>query len=84
MIGNIIKKEFKELFVLSTIIPVVVIAIVYGSIGQMIGSFEERVEEKPVIGIVDGDGGNLSDIAMSILTEKASIMAVMLKKACRK
>ena len=29
MIGNIIKKEFKELFVLSTIIPIVVIAIVY-------------------------------------------------------
>jgi ABC-2 type transport system permease protein len=74
MIGNIIKKEFKELFVLSTIIPVVVIAIVYGSIGQMIGSFEERIEEKPVMGIVDMDDGDFSDIAMSVLTEKAEVI----------
>ena len=74
MIGNIIKKEFKELFVLSTIIPVVVVAIVYGSVGQMIGSFEERIEEKPVIGIVDMDDGEFSDIAMSVLIEKSEVI----------
>jgi ABC-2 type transport system permease protein len=71
MIGNIIKKEFKELFVLSTILPIVVIAIVYGSVGQMIGNVGETIKEKPVIGIVDMDGGDFSDIAMSILTEGA-------------
>jgi ABC-2 type transport system permease protein len=74
MIGNIIKKEFKELFVLSTILPIVVIAIVYGSVGQMIGNVGETIKEKPVIGIVDMDGGNFSDIAMSILTEKAAVV----------
>ena len=74
MIGNIIKKEFKELFVLSTILPIVVIAIVYGSVGQTIGNFQERIKEKPVIGIVDMDGGNLSDIAMSVLTENAKVV----------
>ena len=74
MIGNIVKKEFKELFVLSTIIPVVVIAIVYGGIGQMIGSFEERVAEKPVVGVVDRDAGNFSDIAMSVLSQAAKVV----------
>ncbi|MFC1927635.1 ABC transporter permease [Chloroflexota bacterium] len=74
MIGNIIKKEFKELFVVSTLIPIVVIAVVYGSVGQMIGNVGETIKEKPVIGIVDRDDGNFSDIAMSVLTEKAEVI----------
>jgi ABC-2 type transport system permease protein len=64
MIGNIIKKEFKELFTLSTLIPIVVIAIVFGFVGQTIGNIGETMEEKPVIGIVDMDDGDFSDIAM--------------------
>ncbi|MDH4367896.1 MAG: ABC transporter permease [Dehalococcoidia bacterium] len=74
MIGNIIKKEFKELFVLTTLIPIVVIAIVFGLVGQTIGNIGERMEEKPVIGIVDVDGGEFSDIAMSVLTETAEVI----------
>lgn len=74
MIGNIIKKEFKELFILSTILPIVVIAIVFGSVGQMIGNVGETMEEKPVIGIVDIDDGDFSDIAMSVLTERAEVI----------
>jgi len=74
MIGNIIKKEFKELFVLSTILPIVVIAIVYGSVGQMIGNVGETIKEKPVIGIVDMDAGNFSVVAMSVLTENAKVV----------
>jgi len=74
MIGNIIKKEFKELFVLSTLLPIVVIAVVYGSVGNMIGNVQETIKEKPVIGIVDMDDGNFSDIAMSVLTENAKVV----------
>jgi ABC-2 type transport system permease protein len=74
MIGNIIKKEFKELFTLSTLIPIVVIAIVFGFVGQTIGNIGETMEEKPVIGIVDMDGGDFSDIAMAVLIEKAEVI----------
>jgi ABC-2 type transport system permease protein len=74
MIGNIIKKEFKELFVLSTLLPIVVIAIVYGSVGNMIGNVQETIKAKPVIGIVNMDDGNFSDIAMSVLTENAKVV----------
>jgi len=74
MIGNIIRKEFKELFVLSTILPIVVIAIVFGSVGNMIGNVQETVKEKPVIGIVDMDDGNFSNIAVSVLTENAKVV----------
>jgi ABC-2 type transport system permease protein len=74
MIGHIIKKEFKELFTLSTLIPIVVIAIVFGFVGQTIGNIGETMEEKPVIGIVDMDGGDFSDIAMAVLIEKAEVI----------
>jgi len=74
MIGNIIKKDFKELFTLSTILPIVVIAIVFGLVGQSIGSIGETMEEKPVIGIVDMDDGDFSDIAMAVITERAEVI----------
>ncbi|MFO7772340.1 MAG: ABC transporter permease [Dehalococcoidia bacterium] len=74
MIGNIVKKEFKELFTISTLLPIVVIAIVFGSMGQMIGSVGESMEEKPVIGIVDRDDGDFSDIAMSVISEEAEVI----------
>lgn len=74
MIGNIVKKEFRELFTLSTLIPMVVIAIVFGSVGQMIGSVGEALEEKPVIGIVAIDDGELADAAVSVLLEKADVI----------
>ena len=74
MIGNIIKKEFKELFTLATLIPIVVIAIVFAFVGQSIGNIGERMEEKPVIGIVDMDDGDFSDIAISVLIEKAEVI----------
>ena len=74
MIGNIIKKEFKELFTIGTLIPIVVIALVFGLVGHMIGGVQESMEEKPVIGIVDMDDGDFSDIAMSVLIEKGEVI----------
>ncbi|HUX48919.1 MAG TPA: ABC transporter permease [Dehalococcoidia bacterium] len=74
MIGNIIKKEFKELFTLSTLLPIVVIAIVFAFVGQTIGNIGETMEEKPVVGIVDMDDGDFSDIAMAVLIEKAEVI----------
>ncbi len=74
MIGNIVKKEFKELFTIATLIPMIVIAVVFGLVGQSIGSIGERMEEKPVVGVVDIDDGAFSDIAMSVLTEKAEVI----------
>jgi len=43
-------------------------------VGQSIGSIGETMEKKPVIGIVDVDDGDFSDIAMSVLTEKAEVI----------
>jgi ABC-2 type transport system permease protein len=74
VLGNIIRKEFKELFTLSTLLPIVVVALVFGFVGQMVGDVGQRIEEKPVIGVVDRDEGGFSDIAMSVLAERAEVI----------
>ena len=66
-LGNIIKKEVRELMTPTTFIPIILIAIMFGSLGNAIGSIEEEMEEKPVIGFINADNSNLSFIATSIL-----------------
>ena len=71
---NIIKKEVKELLTPSTIVPVIVIAVVFASIGNMMGGFEEELDEKPVIGLINNDSGNYSDLAVSVLNKNSKIV----------
>ena len=71
---NIIKKEVKELLTPSTIVPVLVVALVFGSMGNMMGGIEEELEEEPVIGLIDYDDGIYSDIAVSVLENNSKII----------
>jgi ABC-2 type transport system permease protein len=72
-LGNIIKKEARELITPATFIPIILIAIMFGSLGNAIGSIEEEMEERPVIGFIDSDNSNLSFIATSILDGNADV-----------
>ncbi len=73
-LGNIIKKEFRELMTPATFIPIILIAIMFGSLGNAIGNIEEEMEERPVIGFIDADNSNLSSIATSILDGYADVV----------
>jgi len=73
-LGNIIKKEMKELLTPATILPIVVMAVIFGSMGNAIGGIEEEFSEKPVIGVINEDTGNLSMIASSILTNYSDVV----------
>ncbi len=71
---NITRKEIKELLTPSTIVPVLVIALFFASMGNIMGGFQEEVEEKPVIGIVNEDSGEHSKTVMSVLEEKSEMV----------
>ena len=73
-LGNIIKKEIRELMTPSTFVPIIVIAILFGSLGNAIGSIEEEMEEKPIIGFIDTDNSNLSHIATNIFEGNADVV----------
>ena len=59
---NIIRKEVRELLTPATFVPIIVMAIIFGSMGNMIGGAAEEAKEKPVMGIINMDNGTFSSI----------------------
>ena len=47
-LGNIIKKEIKELLTPATFLPIIILAIIFSSMGGSIGGIEEQTKEKPI------------------------------------
>ncbi len=66
-LGNIIKKEIKELLTPTTFVPIIIIALIFGTMGSSIQGIQEQALEKPVIGIINADNGTLATITSSIL-----------------
>ncbi len=66
-LGNIIKKEIKELLTPTTFVPIIIIALIFGTMGSSIQGIQEQSLEKPVIGIINADNGTLATITSSIL-----------------
>jgi len=52
-LGNIIRKELRELLTPATLLPIIFMSMLFGSMGQMMGNIGEQLEEKPVIGVTD-------------------------------
>ena len=74
-LGSIIKKEVKELMTPATFLPIIVMAIIFGTMGNTIGGIEEGLGEKPVIGFIDADNGNFSNIASDVLENNAKVVS---------
>ncbi|PNX46738.1 MAG: hypothetical protein BV457_07090, partial [Thermoplasmata archaeon M9B1D] len=70
-LGNIIKKEIKELLTPATILPIVILALIYGTMGSSIAGIQEQSQEPPIIGVIDEDNSTFSTNAVNILNESA-------------
>ncbi len=54
---HLIKKEVRELLTPATVIPIVIMAIIFASIGNLTGgAVEDTLSASPVIGIINLDG----------------------------
>ena len=73
-LGNIMKKEIKEILTPATIAPIIFMAILFGSLGNAIGGIEEELTEKPVIGYINEDDGMFSTIAISIIQNRSDVI----------
>ncbi len=73
-LGNIIKKELKELLTPAAILPIVVIAIIFGSIGSSMEGFQDELQEKPILGFINADNSTLSTIVTSILNNESDVI----------
>jgi len=57
----------------ATFLPIIILALVFGSMGNLIGGIEEELEEPPIIGVINTDTGNYSKLAMSVFESASNI-----------
>jgi ABC-2 type transport system permease protein len=72
-LGVIVRKELKELLTPQTLMPVIVMSLLFGMLGNMIGGIEETATGKPTVAVADQDGTALSSIAVDYIQQNAVI-----------
>lgn len=73
-LSNIIRKEIKELLTPATILPIVILTLVFGSIGNTMGGIENEISEKPIIGLINEENTTFSTIATTVLHQHANVV----------
>jgi len=73
-LGNIFIKEVRELLTPATFLPIIVMAIIFGSMGNTIGGIEGELDEPPVIGIINADTGVYSSLAISVFEQASNVV----------
>jgi len=73
-LGNIIKKELKELLTPATFVPIIIVALIFGTMGGSIQGIQEQAKEKPIIGVINMDNGKLSYITTNILNTSTQVI----------
>ena len=73
-IGNIIKKELKELLTPATFIPIIIIAAIYGSMGSSIQGIQQEAAEPPIIGVINEDNSSLSNVVNNVFEGNAKVV----------
>ena len=73
-LGNIMKKEIKEILTPATIAPIILMAVLFGSLGNAISGIEDTLSEKPAIGLINEDDGMFATIAESIMENQTDVV----------
>jgi ABC-2 type transport system permease protein len=73
-LGNIMKKEIRELLTPATILPIIFMAIIFGSMGNFISGIEEEISEPPIIGVIKEDNDTLAAIATDVLYNNSRVI----------
>ena len=71
---NIIRKELKELLTPSTVVPIVMMALLFGALGSMMGGIGQQLQAKPTIGVVSMDSGVLANVSLHVLDTSAEVV----------
>jgi len=73
-LGNIIKKEVKELLTPSTLIPIIIFAVIFGSLGNVFGGATEGLSEPPKIAIINDGTGGISQFVEMDMTARSEVL----------
>ena len=70
---SITKKEVRELLTPATIIPIVVMSLIFGGLGNMLGGAAEEATDSPTIGLLNLDAGPIAQRATAVITDMADV-----------
>jgi len=73
-LGHIIMKEIKELLTPATLIPILIFAVIFGSLGSAFGGAAEQFSEPPKLGVINQDPGFLGSYIYQDLDHKSTII----------
>jgi len=73
-LGNITKKEIKELLTPATFLPIILVALIFATMGTSISGIQEQAKAAPIIGVINEDNQTLSLIASDVLYDHAKVM----------
>lgn len=72
-LGNIVFKELKELMTPATFLPIIILAIIFSSMGGTIGGIEDELKEPPTIALINSDNGRFSQIATNVFNQTSNV-----------
>ncbi len=73
-LGNIIRKEIRELLTVATFLPIILVALIFGTMGSSIQGIQEQAMTPPVIGVIAVDNGTFGVMASEILHSSAKVV----------
>ncbi len=71
--SKLIMKEVKELLTPATLIPIVIIALIFGSLGSAISGSTSILSEKPTVGIINQGDGPLSQFVYDDIASQSKV-----------
>jgi ABC-2 type transport system permease protein len=73
-LGNIIKKEVRELLTPATFLPIILVALIFGVMGNSIQGIQQGAQAPPVIGVITEDTGSFGNMTSTILHAQAKVV----------
>jgi ABC-2 type transport system permease protein len=71
-LGNITKKEIRELLTPATFVPIIIIALIFGTMGSSFQGIQEQSLAPPTIGVINEDNSTLGALASTLLYNHAN------------
>jgi ABC-2 type transport system permease protein len=70
-LGNITKKEIRELLTPATFVPIILVALIFATMGNSMQGIQQQATAAPTIGVISEDNGSFGSIASTILHSQA-------------
>jgi ABC-2 type transport system permease protein len=73
-LGNITRKEIRELLTPATFVPIILVALIFGAMGNSMQGIQKQATTPPIIGVIVEDNNTLGSIASTILHDSAKVV----------